>query len=404
MKALKYHSSQNVMVEETAKPMITHPKDAIVKIHMTTICGSDLHLYHHQIPQIEKGDIIGHEAMGLVESVGNDVTKFKVGDRVVISAVIACGECRYCQMKAFSCCDNTNSSGLQEKLYGHKTSGLFGYSHTVGGYPGLQAEYARIPNADLNLLHIPDSLTDEIAVLLSDVLCTSWHGCELGEVKEGDNVAVWGAGPIGMMIARWAKYRGANRVILIDRIADRLNRAKEAIPGLEAINYDEKDVLKYLKESFDGDGPDVCIEAAGFRYTKSWTHTIETTLKLETDSIDALSECIYAVRKTGRVVLIGDFMGYANQFPVGAMMEKSLTVRGGQLFCQKYWEHLRDIVLRGEVDPSFLITHQYPFSKAADAYKIFDAKADHSVKMVLRTAAGMKEGKVMNKRATKIEE
>jgi len=262
--------------------------------------------------------------------------------------------------------------------------GFFGYSHLTGGYPGGQAEYIRVPYADVNCLLVPETMPDEKVLLLSDVLCTAWHANELGCVEKGKTVAIWGAGPIGLASAAWAKYREASTIVIIDSVGTRLARASSNL-GCYTINFADEDPVKHLLRILPG-GPDICIDAVGFRYAKSWTHTIEKYLKMETDSIDSLSEAIFACRKGGTVVLIGDYIGYCNHFPVGSVMEKSLTLTGGQVFVQKYWKKLLSILEAGEFDPSFLITKVLPLEKGPEAYKLFDRKEVDALKIILKTS------------------
>ncbi|EPZ33800.1 GroES-like domain-containing protein [Rozella allomycis CSF55] len=381
MKAVLFGGNKCVEVKEVPRPKVTEPNDAVIKVLASTICGSDLHLYHNAIPEMKKGDILGHECVGIVVAIGSNVNTIKNGDRVVVSSVIACGQCENCKTESFSLCDTTNSSGLMEWSYGQKTAGLFGYSHLTGGYPGGQAEYLRVPFADINCLPISEEkLSNDILVLLSDVLPTSWHACELAEISNEMKVGIWGAGPIGLMTARWALLRGASPVIVVDKIPSRLEAARSI--GCLTINYETQDPLKVIKETYPR-GLDAVVDCVGFRYAKSWTHAIERTLKMETDSIDSLSECIYCVKKGGNIAIIGDYLGYANHFPIGAMMEKGLTVRGGQLYCQKYWKKILDMLVSNQVDPSFLITHHYNLEEASEAYKLFDEKVNGVLKVIL---------------------
>ncbi|KNE59422.1 hypothetical protein AMAG_03701 [Allomyces macrogynus ATCC 38327] len=361
MRAVVYHSTKDVRVDDVPKPAVTDPTDAIVKITTTTICGSDLHLYHSFIPEMKTGDIIGHEFVGIVESVGGQVTKVNLGGRVCVSAVIACGKCDFCRKKQFSLCDTTNQSKSMNYMYGHRTAGLFGYSHMTGGYAGGQAEYARVPYADINLLHLPESVPDAFAVLIADVLCTAWHAVELAEVKQGDTVAIWGCGPIGLATAMWAHHLGARRVISIDAVPERLAHATAL--GGEVINYkQDPEVVAKLAELVPG-GPDVCIEAAGSRYASSWQHTIQKALYLETDTIDTVTQAFY---------------------PIGAQMEKWLTVRGGQLWVQKDWHMVLDKLVKKEIDQSFMITHTMDLEDTSKAYKMFDKKEDGVLKVMLK--------------------
>jgi len=340
---------------------------------------------------MEKGDVLGHEFMGLVEEVGPEVKTLSKGDRVVVSAVIADGTCFFCKNGMFSCCDTTNPSKEMEKTYGHRLSGIFGYSHLTGGYDGGQAEYVRVPYADVNCLKVPSTLRDEQVLLLSDVACTAWHANEMGEVTEGKTVAVWGCGPVGLMSLAWAKFRGATTLIAIDELDYRLEMAKTKIGGVHVINFTRENVLETIRKLLPG-GPDVCIDAAGFRFPgTSLLHKIERTLGLETDSPVVLTEAILACRKGGIVSIIGDYFAYANQFPIGPMMEKSLTVRGGQVFVQKYWKQLLGYIEAGKVDPTFIITHHLPLSRADVAYRMFDKREDNIVKVILRPDATTKE-------------
>lgn len=381
MKALVWKGVGKVAVEEVPRPAIGQPHEAIVKITSTTICGSDLHLYHASIPAMREGDILGHECMGIVDEVGAEVKGLQVGDRVVVSAVIADGTCWFCRQGLFSACDGTNRSALQQTMYGSESGGIFGYSHLTGGYPGGQAEYIAVPFADVNTLKVPEALADEQVLFLSDIVCTGWHATELGRVEEGQSVAVWGCGPVGLMAQEWARYRGASKVIAIDRIGYRLDLA--ASRGAAPVNFDHEDVIERVQALTDGRGPDVCIEAVGFRYVKSLHHRIQKTLKLETDSIDALNECIRACRKYGWVSIVGDFMGWANQYPIGAFMEKGLQAGSGQVHVQRYWSDLLAIIERGEFDPTFVVSHRWPLERAAEAYEMFDNKEDNAVKVVL---------------------
>ncbi len=380
MRAVVWKGLGKVALEEVPQPAIGAPHEAIIKITSTTICGSDLHLYHGSIPAMRDGDILGHECMGIVSEVGAEVRDIQAGDRVVVSAIIADGTCWFCKHGWYAHCDGTNESAIQDKMWGHTTAGIFGYSHLTGAYPGGQAEYIAVPFADVNLLKIPEALPDEKALFLSDIVCTGFHATEEGRVQPGQTVAVWGCGPVGLMAQEWARYKGAN-TIGIDRIPYRLELA--ARRGSQTINFEEEDVLDILTGVNEGRGPDVCIECVGFRYSKSLHHKIQRTLKLETDSIDALSEAIRACRKYGWVSIIGDFVGYANQFPVGAFMEKGLQAGSGQVHIQRYWKELLEKIDGGEFDPTFAISHRWPLDRAAEAYEMFDEKENHVIKVVL---------------------
>jgi len=386
-KASEWHGVEDVKLVERAKPMITEARDALIRVTSTTICGSDLHMYHGEV-HMEKGDVLGHECMGIVEEVGPGVKDIKVGTRVVVSAVISCGKCWFCQNQFYSCCETTNPSKECEDMYGDRLSGIFGYSQVTGGFEGGQAEYIRVPIADINLLPVPQELPDEKVLFLSDIICTGWHGNELGGVTAGQTVAVWGCGPVGLMCMMWAKFRGAKRVIGIDNIPYRLNVAKEKL-GVEVINFDEvKGVAQYLKKIVPG-GPDVCIDAVGFRYPKTLRQKVEKTIGLETDVSDIINEASYAVRKMGSIALIGDYFGNTNGFPIGMVMEKGVKLHGSQVFVQKYWKELLGYIQEGKVDPSFVISHKMGLEQVSEAYRMFDRKEDNILKVVLRPTSRM---------------
>jgi threonine dehydrogenase-like Zn-dependent dehydrogenase len=321
--------------------------------------------------------------VGVVEEVGANVRNIKKGDRVAIAAPIACGECQYCKEESYSLCDRTNpSQDLYRQFGGHRCAGIFGYSHLLGGYPGLQAQYARVPHADVNLLQIPDDVPDEKAIFLSDVCCTAWHANEVSEVTKGKTVVVWGCGPIGLMAQKMAWLRGAKRVIGIDCLLDRLNMAKNIL-GSEVINYKEQCPVETIHKMVPG-GPDVCIDCVGFRYAKSFLHKVESALGLETDVGECLEECIKTVKKNGIVGIIGDYVGYSNHFPIGVAMTKAVTMRGSQVFVQKYWKQLLKLIQSGELDPTFMATHDMSLEAAAEAYDIFDKKSQEAIKVLLR--------------------
>jgi threonine dehydrogenase-like Zn-dependent dehydrogenase len=383
MKALCWKGNASVSVDSVPKVQITDPGDALIKVTATTVCGSDLHLYHNEMQGMAKGDIMGHEAMGIVEQVGPQCKNLKVGDRVVISFLIACGKCAYCERGEWSCCDTTNPSKDMEKLYGHRTAGLFGYSRLTGGYEGCQAEYIRVPYADNNTLKIPAHLKDEQVLLLSDVLCTSYHACECAYQGKDDVVAVWGAGPIGLATSMWAFFRGAKRVILIDHDANRLALARKHMPNIEIIDYGKEDVVNTMHKICPG-GPDVSIDAVGFRFPTSIIHKLERTVRFETDSPQILNEAITCTRKGGRIGIIGDYYAYTNHFHIGAFMEKSLQMRGGQAWVQRYWAQILQWIDEGKVDGTWLITHHMPFTEAAKAYGMFDQHQDGAVKIMLQ--------------------
>lgn len=385
MRAVVWTGTRSVEVQTVPRPKIVHPRDVVVRVTTAAICGSDLHLYHNSFPGMKKGDILGHEFVGRIEAVGEEIKNLHEGDRVAVSAIIACGSCWYCQNEMYSCCQTTNPTKEMLELYGDKTAGIFGYSHMLGGYAGGQAEYVRVPFADVNCLPLPEGLSDEQAVLLSDAACTGWHACAMGDVGDDlhRNVAVWGCGPVGLMAVMWAKARGADKVVAIDAVPHRLALASKL--GADAvIDYKAvKDVPAAVKKEFEPLGPDVCIEAVGFRYAKSMTHALEKAVYAETDAVDTIDEAVLACRKGGTLSIVGDFIHRANHFPIGAIMEKALTVRSGQVHVQRYWKELAQILRRGDVDPSAIVSHRLPLEDAARAYKIFDAKAEGATKVLL---------------------
>lgn len=383
MLALQYFGKKDLRMAEVQRPMITQPQDAIVRITSSAICGSDLHLYHSEFEGLERGDILGHEFMGIVEEIGPEVKNLEKGDRVVVSFCIACGNCDYCKRQEFSVCDKTNPSKTMEKLYGHRTAGIFGYSKLLGGYEGGQAEYARVPLADNNCLKVPNHLRDEQVLFLSDIACTAWHANELAQTGEGDNVAIWGAGPVGLLAAMWAKQvRGANRVVLIDNVQHRLDLAREEL-GVETINFDNQDVVNTIQKIMPG-GPDCALDCVGFRYARSMLHKIERAVGLETDTPEILNEIITCIRKNGRIGVVADYYSYTNHFNIGAFMEKSLRMAAGQCFVQRYWHELLDYIDQGKVDPTFVISHILPLESAPEGYRMFDEEKEKCVKVVLK--------------------
>jgi threonine dehydrogenase-like Zn-dependent dehydrogenase len=382
MLAAEWRGTTDIRVVERPKPMITDPGDAIIKITSTMICGSDLHFYHNAVSGMSSGQVMGHEFMGYVEAVGPEVKDFKVGDRVVVSAVIACGKCEYCLKEKYSLCDTTNPNKLTEALYGHRLAGVFGYSDLTGGYDGGQAEFARVPIADFNLLKVPSNLRDEQVVYLADTGVTGYHANDLVGTKEGDIVAVWGCGPIGQCAMYWAKFRGAKTIIAIDNNQWRLDFAAQK-HGALTINFDKQDVMKTIQQLVPG-GPTVCIEAAGFRFLKGVLHKIERGLHLETDQPQTLTEAVRVCRKGERISVIGDYFGYTNHYPIGAQMEKGLIVTGSQVYLQKYWKQILQWIVEGKADLEWLHTHTLPLSKAAEGYALHDSGAPGVLKIILK--------------------
>ena len=387
MKATVWTGKNSVEIRDVPEPTILDPGDAIVDITSTAICGSDLHLLHGFVPTMQSGDILGHEFMGRVVEVGPAVTKLKVGDRVVVPFPIACGSCWSCKNGLYAGCENTNpNSWMAEKVFGHSPAGIYGYSHLTGGYPGGQAEYARVPFADVNPLKVPDDLPDEKVLFLSDILPTGWMGAEMCDIQPGEIVAVWGAGPVGQFAMLSAKLLGAERVIGIDRYESRLELARREL-DVETINYEDQDVLETLREMTGGRGPDKAIDAVGleahsprpdYGYDRA-----KQMLKLETDRPFVLREAIMAVRNGGTVSVIGAYGGFVDKFPMGAVMNRGLTIRSGQCHVQRYTRPLLERIQSGEIDPSFVITHRLPLTEAPRGYEMFRNKLDGCEKVVL---------------------
>jgi len=392
MRALTWHGKEDVRVDTVPDPQIVNPRDAIVQITSTAICGSDLHLYDHYIPTMKSGDVLGHEFMGRVVEVGPGNQKLKMGDRVVVPFVIACGQCYFCGKQQYAACDNSNpaeSADMSELLYGYPMTGAFGYSHLTGGYAGGQAEYARVPFSDVGPIAIPDGVDDETVLFLSDILPTGWMAAENCEIEPGDAVAVWGCGPVGLFAVQSALVLGARRVIAIDHFPHRLELAKRL--GADTINFDEVNVREALVEMTGGIGPDACIDAVGM---ESHGMTIDNLLDqakakvgLGTDRPHALRQIILACRKGGRVSIPGVYGGVADKFPLGALMEKGLTIKTGQTHVQKYTSKLLKMILDGVLDTTFLISHRLPLEQAPTGYKIFKERQNEVTKVVLKPGA-----------------
>jgi threonine dehydrogenase-like Zn-dependent dehydrogenase len=387
MKALVWHNTHDVRVERVPDPTILNPRDAIVRITATAICGSDLHLYDGYIPTLKAGDILGHEFMGEVVEVGREITNLRKGDRVVVPFTIACGHCYFCEQQLWSACDNSNPNAwMAEKAYGFSAAGLFGYSHMYGGYAGGQAEYARVPFADVGPIKVPDALPDDQVLFLSDIFPTGYMAAENCDIKPGHIVAVWGCGPVGQFAIKSAFMLGAEHVIAIDRFPERLAMARDK-GGAEIINYEKADVIDTLKEMTGGRGPDACIDAVGMEAHGTRIDAIEDKAKqlvrLATDRPNVLREAIQACRKGGTVSVPGVYGGFLDKFPFGAAFGKGLTFKMGQTHVQRYLRPLLDRVEQGEIDPSFVITHRMPLDDAPHGYKIFKEKDDRCIKVVL---------------------
>lgn len=388
MKALCWYGTHKVRVENVPDPQILNPRDAIIEITSTAICGSDLHLYDGYIPTMEKGDILGHEFMGEVVEVGKGVENLQKGDRVVVPFTIACGRCNFCQQSLWSLCDNSNSNAwLAEKMYGFSASGLFGYSHLYGGYAGGQAEYARVPYADVGPIKIPDGLSDEQVLFLSDIFPTGYMAAENCDIQPGDTVAVWGCGPVGQFAIKSAYLLGAERVIAIDRIPERLRMAQEQ-GRAEVFNYEDADVVEALKEMTGGRGPDACIDAVGLEAHGTSIGAVNDTVKqkvrLGTDRPHALRQAIQACGKGGTVSIPGVYGGFLDKVPFGAAFAKGLTFKMGQTHVHRYLRPLLERIERGEIDPSFVITHRLSLEEAPSGYDIFKHKENECIKVVLK--------------------
>ncbi|HUQ95191.1 MAG TPA: zinc-dependent alcohol dehydrogenase [Bryobacteraceae bacterium] len=388
MRANCWMGKNDVRVEHVPDPQILNQQDAIVKITSTAICGSDLHLYNGFIPTMQSGDVLGHEFMGEVVETGREVRNLKKGDRVVVPFPIACGRCFSCRAGMFSLCENSNPNAwMAEKLWGHSPAGVFGYSHLLGGYSGGQAEYARVPFADVGPIKVPEGLTDDQVLFLSDIFPTGYMGAEMCNIQGGDTIAVWGCGPVGQFAIKSAYLLGAERVIAIDRYPERLRMAKEK-SGATTINYEETDIYEALRDLTGGRGPDACIDAVGLEAHAPGVYgaydRVKQALMLETDRPIALRQAIMACRNGGTVSVIGVYGGFIDKFPMGSVMNRSLTIRTGQCHVHRYLRPLMERVEHGEIDPSFVITHHLSLDQAAQGYQMFNEEQDSCIKVVLK--------------------
>ncbi len=388
MKALVWHGKDDVRIDTVADPELIDSTDIIVRITATAICGSDLHLLDGYQPTMKEGDVLGHEPMGIVEEVGSGVKTLKRGDRVVVPFIIACGECFFCTKGLFAACERSNPNGdMMAKAIGHRAAGAFGFSHMLGGFWGGQAELMRVPYADVGPQKIESGLSDEKVLFLSDILPTGWMAAEHAGIEPGDTVAVWGCGPVAQMTIQSAWMMGAGRVIAIDRVPERLAMASSA-GRAETINFDDEHVKERLDEMTGGRGPDRCIDAVG---CEAHSHgsidavldKAKKALKLGTDRAHALRESIMCCRTAGTVSVPGVYVGMIDKFPFGAAMNKGLTIRTGQTHVHRYMRPLLDRIERGEIDPSFVITHRAPLADAPELYKTFREKEDGCIKVVL---------------------
>ena len=391
MRATVWSGRNTVQVENVPDPKILNDRDAIVKVSSTAICGSDLHLYDGYIPTMKRGDILGHEFMGEVVEKGKGVGNLEVGDRVIVPFPIACGNCWSCRNELYAACENSNpNSGLAEKLFGHSACGIFGYSHITGGYAGGQAEYARVPYADVGPIKIEDDLTDDQVLFLSDIFPTGWFGADLCDIEGGEVVAVVGAGPVGQFAIASAVMMGAEEVIAIDQFDYRLEMAKNKAGATEVIDFSENaDIVEQLKEMTGGRGPDAVIDAVGMEASHGHgvlhaTERMKQATRSETDRGHALRDAILACRPGGIVSVMGVYGGIMDKFPTGAFMNKGLQLRTGQCHVQKYLKPLYDHIRDGHIDPSFIVTHRMDLGMAPEGFETFKHKQDECVKVVLK--------------------
>jgi threonine dehydrogenase-like Zn-dependent dehydrogenase len=390
MRALVWHGKEDIRCDTVTDPEIEHERDAIIKVTSCAICGSDLHLFHNYIPAMMPGDIMGHETMGEVVEVGAGVNgKLKKGDRIVVPFTIICGECEQCRRGNFSVCETTNrNKHLADKVFGHTTAGLFGYTHLTGGYPGGQAEYLRVPFADTTHVKVPDGMSDEQALFLSDIFPTGWQAAVQCDIEPTDTVAIWGCGPVGQMAIRSAILLGAKQVIAIDRVPERLSMAEAG--GAITINFDEESVVERLQELTDNKGPEKCIDAVGFESHVSLGQPdtlldrAKQMMMVESDRPHVLREIIYVCRPGGIISIPGVYGGFSDKIPMGPLMNKGLTIRTGQTHVNRWTDDLLQRIESGQIDPSFVITHSVPLERGPDMYRVFRNKQDSCIKVVLK--------------------
>lgn len=389
MRALVWHGRHDMRVDTVPDPVRVNPRDAIIKVTSTAICGSDLHIYNGLIPSMKSGDILGHEFMGEVVDVDPANPALKVGDKVVVPFVIACGQCFFCEHDFFSACDNSNPAEnmeISDTSYGRPASGLFGYSHMTGGYAGGQAEYVRVPFSDVGPIKVPTEIEDEKVLFLSDILPTGWMAAENCNIQPGDTVAVWGCGPVGLFAIQSALVMGAEKVIAIDHYPHRLALAQKL--GAQTLNYEDVNVLEALDEITGGRGPDSCIDAVGMEAhgmtIDNVIDTVKTATKLGTDRPHVFREAVQACRKAGTLSMPGVYAGFADAIPLGGIMQKGLTIRTGQTHVQKYMPKLLNMILENRIDTTFLISHRMSLADGPDGYKGFKEKQDDFTKVVLK--------------------
>jgi threonine dehydrogenase-like Zn-dependent dehydrogenase len=388
MRAACWFGTKDIRVERVPDPKILNPRDAIIRITTTAICGSDLHLYGGYIPTMKRGDILGHEFMGEVVELGRSVRNLSVGDRVVVPFPIACGNCFACSQEMYSLCENSNPNAwMAEKVWGHSPAGIFGYSHLTGGYAGGQAEYARVPFADIGPIKVPGGLTDEQVLFLSDIFPTGYMAAEACGIRNGQTVAVWGCGPVGQFAIKSAMLLGAGRVIAIDRLPGRLSMAREN-SGAVPINYEETDVYESLMEITGGMGPDAVIDAVGMEAhghgAVAAYDRVKQGLMMQTGRPTALRQAIRACRNGGTVSVPGVYGGFVDKIPIGSVMNRSLTLKTGQTHVQRYLRPLMNLIEEGKIDPSFVITHRLNLSDAAQGYDKFRNEQDTCIKVVMK--------------------
>ncbi|MGS2617557.1 zinc-dependent alcohol dehydrogenase [Micromonospora sp. LZ34] len=390
MRALCWEGVGKLAVRDVPEPRIRAEGDIVVKVRASSVCGSDLHLINGYLPAMREGDVLGHEFMGEVVETGPGVRRLKVGDRVVVGSVVACGGCWYCRTEQYSLCDNSNPQPVfTEKLWGHSPAGILGYSHAAGGYAGSHAEYVRVPFGDVGAFKVPDGVPDDSVVFASDAMPTGWMAADFCGLTGGEVVAVWGAGGVGQMAARAAQLLGAGRVIVIDRLPERLATAAGRL-GVETIDYAETDVLEALREMTAGRGPDACIEAVGmeshdvgpaYAYDKA-----KQSVRLQSDRPTSVRQAIMACRKGGTVSIVGVYGGFVDKFPLGAAMNKALVLRMGQMHAQRYIPMLLDRLAAGEIDPGYLATHPMSLEQGVRGYEVFEKKQDGCLRTVLHPA------------------
>lgn len=392
MKAVCWHGKEDVRVDSVPDPEIVNQGDALVKVTATAICGSDLHLYNGYVPGMHSGDVLGHEFMGEVVEVGSSVKNLQRGDRVVVPFALACGNCFFCQRELWSLCDNSNpNAAMAEKLWGHSPSGLFGYSHLLGGYAGGQAEFVRVPYADVGPLKVPEGFSDEQVLFLTDIFPTGYQAAEYCNIQPGDTIAVWGCGPVGQFALASARMLGAERLIAIDDVTERLELAvqqSDAEPLRPSEVGNTLQMVETLRDMTQGRGPDACIDAVGMEAhgmgLEGWYDTVKQSIRMETERPIALRQAIIACRKGGTVSIPGVYGGFGDKIPLGSMMNKALTLKTGQTHIHHYLKPLLERIENGDLDPRFVITHRMHLDEAPDAYRLFCDKREGCIKVVLR--------------------